>query len=199
MALTKVQVISNALTIMGKKPILTLDNADSLTTAMEQAFDYKYQVALESGFWRFATTIVELNQLTQTPIGGYYLYAYQLPANFMKLVHLWPPMYDWDIYQNLQLYANYSATNGQPLFLEYVFDVDFALVPNYFWDYFIYELALYASLSNAQSVQYHQALLPLRDKAFGVGLAMDAQNRPQTPLQSKPMITRRFVSTFASG
>ena len=212
MALTKVQVISNALTIMGKKPILNLNNADSITQAMEQAFDFKYLNALESGFWRFATTIVQLTQLVQVPIGGYYSYAYQLPANFQKLVHLWPQQYDFDIYQNQQLYTNFNSapaqpvppppyvpSNGQPLYLEYVFQVDYALVPNYFWNYFVYELAMYAALSNAQAVQYMQALQPLRDTAWGVALAADAQNRPQTPLQSKPMITRRFVSTFASG
>lgn len=198
MPLSKVQVISNALTILGKKPVLTLNNPDPLTTAMEQAFDFLYQAALESGFWCFAKTIVELNLLTQTPIGGYYMYAYQLPANFRKLVHLWPQQYDWDIYQNNQLYANFN-NSGQPLYLEYIFQVDYALVPNYFWKYFVYELAMYGALSNAQSVQYHQALLPIRDKEFGVALAMDNQNRPQTPLVSKPMITRRFVSTFASG
>jgi len=199
MALTKVQVISNALTIMGKKPITSLANADGLTTAMEQAFDYKYLTALESGFWRFATTIVQLSLDVNVPIGGYYLYSYTLPANFQKLVHLWPNFYNWDIYENSKLYTNYNSTNGQPLYLEYVFNVDYSLVPNYFWDFFIYELALYAALSNAQSVQYHQVLLPLRDKAFGVAQAMDCQNRPQFPLQSAPMITRRFVSTFASG
>lgn len=196
--LTKTQVISNALTIMGKSPILSLVNADPLTTAMEQAFDFQYQNALESGFWRFATTIVELPLSTQIPIGGYYRYAYTLPANFQKLVHLWPQQYDWDLYENNMLYCNFTNA-GQPLFLEYVFLVAYELVPNYFWNYFVYELALYGALSNAQSAQYHQALLPLRDKNFATALAMDAQNRPQTPLQSKPMISRRFVSTFASG
>lgn|ERR1700679_2303598 len=198
MPLTKVQVISNALSIMGKKPIQSLVNQDSLVAAAVQAYDFLFNAALMSGFWRFATTIVELNQITPAPIGGYWFYAYQLPANFMKLVHLWPHQYDYDLYQNGQLYSNFDNTN-QPLYLEYVFSISDVLVPDYFWLYFVWEIAHYLCLSNAQSVQYLQAVRPERDYTKAIALAADCQNRPQFPLQSKPMITRRFVSTFASG
>jgi len=34
---------------------------------------------------------------------------------------------------------------------------------------------------------------------LGIALAADAQNRPQTPLQSQPILSRRYISTFASG
>lgn len=196
--LTKVQVISNAITIMGKKPILTLENQGDLVTAAEQAFDFLFPAKLETSFWRFATTIVQLAQVVPAPIGGYYFYAYKLPANFQKLVHLWPQNYDWDIYENNLLYSNFDDS-GQPLFLEYVFTPVYQNVPNYFWNYFVFELACYLCLSNAQTVQYFQALKPERDYQHAVAMAADCQNRPQFPLQSAPMITRRFVSTFASG
>jgi hypothetical protein len=183
---------------MGKSPIMSLENQGSLVAAAEQAFDFLFPVQLETGFWRFATTIVQLNQTVPAPIGGYYFYAYKLPSNFAKLVHLWPQQYDWDIYENNLLYSNFNDA-GQPLFLEYVFPVIYENVPMYFWGYFVWELAHYLSLSNAQMVQYAQYIKPERDYQKAVAMAADCQNRPQTPLQSKPMITRRFVSTFASG
>ena len=198
MPLTKVQVISNALAIMGKKPIQTLINQDALVTAAEQAFDFLFDAAISTGFWRFATTIVQLNQVLPTPIGGYWFFAYKLPANYRKLVHLWPQQYDYEMYENDLMYCNFDDS-GQPLFMEYVFPPVYVNVPDYFWQYFVYEIAQYLCLSNAQMLQYHQILQPMRDKNWAVALAADAQNRPQTPLQSAPMITRRYVSTFAGG
>lgn len=198
MPMTKVQVLSNSLAIMGKKPIITLQNQDALTTAAEQAFDFLFPVALETGFWRFATIIVQLAQVVPAPIGGYYSFAYQLPSNFQKLVHLWPHFYDWDLYENSKLYCNFDDT-GQPLFLEYVFNPVIQNIPNYFWGYFVWEIAYYLSLSNAQSAQYAGVLKPERDYQKAVALAADCQNRPQSPLASAPMITRRYVSTFAGG
>lgn len=198
MPMTKVQVISNAITLLGKKPIISLEQQGDLVTAAEQAFDFLFPTALSTGFWRFATTIVELNRVVPDPIGGYYSYAYQLPANYLKLVHLWPHNYDYDMYEDGKMYSNFN-NSGQPLFMEYNFMPVYQNVPDYFWLYFVYEIAQYLCLSNAQMVQYFSVLQPLRDKNWGIALAADAQNRPQFPLQSKPMITRRFVSTFASG
>jgi len=74
-----------------------------------------------------------------------------------------------------------------------------AFLPDYFNEFFAYEIACYLCLSNAQSVNYFQVLRPRADYLLQSALAADAQNRPQTPLQSAPMITTRYVSTFASG
>lgn len=198
MALTKVQVISNALTILGKKPIMSLVNQGDMVTAAEQAFDFLLPVRLSEGFWRFATKILPLSQSTQTPIGGYWKYTYVLPGDYLKLVHLWPQIYNYEMYTGGLMYSNYN-NSGQPLFIEYVFMPTIAEFPSYFWGYFVYELAMYMALSNAQSVQYYDALAPARDMEMARAMAADAQNRPQTPLQSKPMISRRYVSTFSSG
>jgi hypothetical protein len=198
MPLTKVQVISNVVTIMGKKVLITLENQGDLVTAAEQAFDFLFQSTLSIGFWRFATRIQQLSRLAQTPVGGYWNYAYQLPSDYLEMVHLWPQTYDWEIYENHKIYSNYNDS-GQPLYIEYVFMPVITNVPDYFWYYFVYEIALYLCLSNAQMVQYYNALLPIRDRNYGIALAKDAQNRPQTPLQSRPIISRRYVATFAGG
>lgn len=198
MPMTKVQVISNSITIMGKKPIQSLMQQGELVTAAEQAFDFLLPSVLSVGFWRFATTIIQLAQSTSTPIGGYWTFAYPLPSNYLKLVHPWPMFYDYEMYENNQMYTNFDDTN-QPLYIEYIFMPVIQNIPDYFWYFFVYEIANYLCLSNAQSVQYTQVLKPQRDQNYGIALAADAQNRPQTPLQSRPMIQRRYVSTFASG
>jgi len=200
MPLTRVQIISQALTLMGKKPIMNLSNQSDIVTAADQSFDMLLQATLSEGFWRFATKIAELQQFVDTPIGGYYQYAYDLPNDFLKLVHVWPQMYDFELYAGAppKLFTNFN-NSSQPLYLEYVFLPPVSYLPAYFVKYFAYELAAYLALSNAQMPDYYAEL----DKKKGIELASaqaaDAQNRPQTQLQSVPILTRRFVSTYASG
>ena len=156
------------------------------------------QDTISKGFFRFTTRIVVLNQNVNTPIGGYWLYNYTLPADYVKLVHLWPQMYDFEIYENGSLYSNFN-NSSQPLYLEYQFIPVVQNLPPYFVKYFIYELAMHLALSNAQRPDYFDVLRSERVILLAQAQAADAQNRPQTPLQSAPMLTRRFVSTFASG
>ena len=198
MPMTKVQIISNALTILGKKPIISLVNQSDIVTAAEQAFDMLLPSIISRGFWRFATRILPLSQVTPVPLGGYWTYAYALPADYVKHTHTWPLIYDFEVYEGNLLYSNYNDS-GQQLFLEYQFVPVIQNIPDYFLEYFIYEIATYLALSNAQSVQYASYLQPQVAVKMAQALAADSQNRPQTPLQSKPMISRRYVSTFASG
>jgi hypothetical protein len=198
MPLTRVQIISQALTLMGKKPIMNLINQSDIVTAADQAFDYLLQATLSEGFWRFATRIVVLNLNVNVPVGGYWMFSYQLPADYLKLVHLWPQNYDFEMYENFQMYSNFNNSN-QPLFLEYVFTPVVSNLPAYFVKYFVYELAAYLALSNAQKPDYYGELERKKGIELAIAQAADAQNRPQTPLQSAPMLQRRFVTTFASG
>jgi hypothetical protein len=198
MATTRVQIISQALMLMGKKPITSLINQSDIVTALDQAFDTLLQATLSMGNWRFAGTIVELPLNVNTPIGGYYRYSYQLPGDYLKLIHLWPHNYDFEIYEGNQLYTSYN-NGSQPLFLDYIFMPLLQNLPPYFVKYFYYELATDAALANAQRPDFYEALKSQRDIVLAQAQAADAQNRPQTPLQSQPMLSRRFVSTYASG
>ena len=199
---------------MGKKPIISIDDNSDIVTAAVQAFNYLLPSILSKYFWRFATTIVQLQQLNIVPVGGYWQYAYALPPDYLKLVHLYPINWDFEIYNNQQLYSNYNSTiqyipvnantpqplpASNPLYIEYQFLPLVQFLPDYFNEYFAYELASYLCLTNAQSVNYFSVLRPRADFLLQTALAADAQNRPQTPLQSAPMITRRYVTTFASG
>lgn len=113
MAQTKTQIISNALSILGKKVTLSLVAQNELVTAAEQSFDSIFPDRISKHFWRFSTRIVQLSQLNQTPIGGYWLYAYQLPGDYLQLIHLWPQMYNWELYENGLLYTNFNAAASQ--------------------------------------------------------------------------------------
>lgn len=203
MPLTKVQVISNALALLGKKPILSLDGQGDLVVAAEQAFDFLYSASLAEVQWRFACQIQPLSQIAlptppanlSNPVSVYYNYVYELPADFLKTVRVYPQNYQWELFENNKLYTNQAA----PLYMEYVFAPLIVNVPNYFWKYFVYEIAAYLALSSAQETQYYQVLEAKRGIQFAIACAVDANNRPQTPIQSAPMITNRYVSTWIAG
>lgn len=203
MAFTRTQIISNALTILGKGVILSTVGQSTLVDAMAQAFDFLLPCKLSEHFWRFATTIAQLNQTVNVPIVTNWRYEYQIPGDYLETVRLYPQMYNWEIYQSSTnppgaLPVIYSNFNG-PLYLEYVRQVDPTLLPAYFVHYFVYELALYGALSSAQQTQFATVLEKWRDTQLGIAQAKDAQNRPQTPLASQPMITNRFVATWIGG
>ena len=199
MAFTRTQIISNAITIMGKKMILSTVGQSDLVDAAGQAFDFLLPCVLSEGFWRFATTIVQLAQTVNVPIVTNWRYEYQLPGDYLETVRVYPQMYNWEIFQSTnQIPVIYSNFNG-PFFLEYVRLVDPTLLPPYFVHYFVYEIAYYLALASAQQTQYAPILRQDRDHHLGVALAKDAQNRPQTPLASQPMITNRFVATWIGG
>ena len=202
MALTKVQVISNALALMGKKPILSLDGQGDLTVAAEQAFDFLFEASLCEAQWRFACGILQLSELAtlpfaipNSPVTINYSYAYQLPADFLKTIRIWPQSYDWELFFNKIMLTNQSP----PIYMEYVFSPVIETIPNYFWKYFVYEIAAYLALSSAQETEYYTALEQKRGVQFAIACATDAQNRPQTSIQSAPMITNRYVTQWVYG
>lgn len=193
MALTRVQIISNAITLLGKKPINALEGQGELVDAANQAYDLLLDSALAKGTWRFAVKQVQLSLLVDQPVDSRFRYIYQLPADYLKMITLWPLRYDWEIFENQKLYANFNDT----VWAEYVFKPASGFFPAYFDHYFVYELAVYLALSSAQKPEYYAPLSQERALLFCQAAAFDAQSRPQTALMSKPAITKRYVN--ASG
>ena len=54
---TRVQIISQALILLGNAPIMSLDNQSDITNAANSAFDKLLASNLSKNSWRFACTI----------------------------------------------------------------------------------------------------------------------------------------------
>jgi hypothetical protein len=198
MAFSRVQIISHALTLMGRKPVSSLINQGDLVNCADQAFDLLLTTALSTSPWRFASTIAVLNKLNETPIGGYWKYSYALPSDYLKLLRLYPQTYIFELFSEERLYSNIDNSNI-PFYIEYIYKPDDGALPSYFVKYFAFELASYLALSSAQVPDYIQELERRRVIQLSIAQAADAQNRPQTPIQSHPMVSRRSISAFAMG
>jgi len=191
----KVQIISFALGLLGRKPIITLDNQNDITAAAEQAFDFLVPVILSKGQWRFATKIIQVSELEVDPIITYWKYSYQLPSDYLKMIRQYPHNYDFEMYDDLKMYSNV----GGPLYIEYIFQPSISQFPPYFNEYLAYAIAENLALSNAHSVTFASKLAQDKGVIMAQALASDAQNRPQTPLMSQPIITNRAVTSYPYG
>lgn len=186
----KTVIISNALAQLGHKPIITLDNADDLTVAAEQAYDMLLPSVLSSGNWRFAVQIAQLSRLPETPPeGSYWTTVYQLPAGYLSNVRIYPQNYDYDIYANNRIFTNWYGD----VWMEYTYLVEAHKLPPHFINYFVFEIAAYLGLSNAQKPEYYQVLEQKRITTQAMASATDAKNRPNFSQVDFPVLSNRYI------
>jgi len=189
-AFTKTVIVSLSIMQLGHKPIQTLDNADDLTIAAEQAFDLLLPAVLSTGNWRFAVQIAQLSQSVQVPPpGSNWTSIYLLPSGYLKNVRVIPQNYDYEIYENDKIYCNW---NGEML-MEYAFVPDISRLTASFVSYFVYEIAAYLCLSAAQKPEYYSVIEGKRIQALALASATDASNRPNFSQVDFPVLSRRNI------
>jgi len=179
--------------LLGHKPIQTLDNADDLVTAAEQAYDLLLPAILSIGNWRFATTISQLSLSTEVPpLQTNWQNIYLLPSGFLKNIRIIPNNYVYEIYANSQIWCNWGTSTQ--VFMEYAFMPDVSQLTANFINYFIYEIAVFLAPASAQKPDYMAVLDRKRNELWAVAQATDAQNRPQYSQADIPVLNRRNIT-----
>ena len=193
MAVTKTSIISLAVMLVGHGPIQTLDDADDLIIAADQAFDMLLPSVLSTGKWRFA---VQIQQLTLTniipPVGTNWQNVYLLPSGYLSTIRVIPNNYVWEIYEGGLIYTNWGTTT--PIFMEYTFMPDISQLPAHFINYFIYEIAGFVSLASAQKPDYFAQIEAKKNVQWAIAAATDAQNRPQFSQVNIPVLNNRNIT-----
>lgn len=179
--------------LLGHRPIQSLDNQDDLVTAAEQAYDILLPSVLSSGNWRFATTISQLSLSSQIPpLQTNWQNIYLLPSGFLKNIRIIPNNYVYEIYANSQIWCNWGTQTE--VFMEYAFMPDVSQLTANFVNYFIYEIAVFLSVSSAQKPDYAAYLEKKRLAQWALAQATDAQNRPQYSQADLPVLDRRNIT-----
>jgi hypothetical protein len=193
MAYTKTSIISLTVMLLGHAPIQTLDNADDLVIAAEQAFDILLPSVLGTGNWRFSMKIEQLVLSTEVPpIETGFQNIYLLPAGYLKNIRIIPNNYVYEIYSNSQIWCNWGTLS--PVYMEFAFQPEIAQMPATFINYFIYEIACFLCLSSAQKPDYFSALTSQKNTQWAIAAAADSQNRPQFVKWDIPMLSKRNIS-----
>lgn len=191
LAQSKVNIISNAISLLGHAPITSLTNGDQMVVAAEQAFDMLLPAILAQNNWRFATQIQQLSQSVEVPPIPWQA-IYLLPAGWLKTIRVYPNIYVWDIYENSKIYAQYSGD----WFMEYIFQPDISKLPSHFIQYFVYEIAAYLALSSAQRPDFYAPIEAKRITAYAMCAAVEAQNRPNFTQVTFPVLNNRMLGTI---
>lgn len=191
MATSKVNLISLAITLLGHTPISSLDDGDNMVISAEQAYDMLLPASIAANNWRFATQIQQLSQVNATPPTPW-VAIYNLPAGWLKTIRVWPQTYAWDIYANSQIFTQFQGD----WWMEYTYLPDTSKLPAHFVKYFIYELATYLAMSNAQQMSYYDRVQPERDKNLAMCAAIEAQNRPNFTQVNFPVLDNRELGGF---
>jgi hypothetical protein len=193
MAYTKTSIISLAVMLVGHKPVTTLDNADDLVTAAEQAFDILLPSVLATGNWRFSMQIQQLTLSTEVPPPQTnFNQIYLLPPGYLKNIRIIPQNDVYEIYSNNQIWCNWGVQS--PIYMEYAYLPEIATLPATFINYFIYEIAPFLCLSSAQKPDYFDALEKKKNVQWAIAAAADSQNRPQFVDLEIPMLTKRNIT-----
>lgn len=193
MAYTKTSIVSLAVMLLGHKPIQTLDQADDMVISAVQAFDILLPGVLATGNWRFSMRISQLTLSTEIPpVQTNWNQIYLLPPGYLKNIRIIPQNYDYEIYSNSQIWCNWGTQS--PIFMEYAFLPEIAQLPASFINYFIYEIATFLGISNAQKPDYAKYLDGKKNTQWAIAAAADAQNRPQFVDYQIPILTNRNIS-----
>jgi len=193
MAYSKTSIISLAVMLLGHRPIQTLDDADDLVIAAEQAFDILLPSVLATGNWRFSMKIEQLVLSTQVPPPQTnWQQIYLLPAGYLKNIRIIPQNYVYEIYSNSQIWCNWGTQS--PIFMEFAYLPEVAQLPASFVNYFIYEIACFLCLSSAQKPDYFSAMVAQKNTQWAIAAAADAQNRPQFIDWELPVLTKRNIT-----
>jgi hypothetical protein len=191
--LTKTEIVSQSIVLLGHRPIITLENPDDLTLSASQAFDLLLPSVLSAGNWRFAC---QIQQLSLSPIipptQTNWENVYYLPSGYLKNIRIIPDNYVYEIYANSLIYCNWG-TQG-PWFMEFIFQPPIEQLPPWFTEYFTWEIATRLALSNAQKPDYYAVLEKTRLLKMGMAMAIDAQNRPQYSQVNIPSLNKRVIT-----
>lgn len=183
---SKIQLISNALILIGDLPITSLSGNSRAETVANNLYDNIVQNELSKFRWGFARKQAQLSLTTDAPVGSEWSSIYQLPSDMLTLIKLSPSV----PYQILgdKVYCNYSGA----LYCDYIANVSEAAWPAYFAKMIEYALAMDFAPSIRDSASSMQLLANQYLNASRMARFTDSQQHPQVAIQDRPFINVRY-------
>ena len=182
---SKIDLISNALILIGDVPINDLTGSDRRKVIANNLYDNIVGNELSKHRWGFARRLQALSLLTSTPIGNEWQYAYQLPSDLIALIKL-DPRIRYQVY-GTQIYCDYNQT----LYADYIYDCPESEWPIYFSKMIEYALAKDMATSLRDSTTIRVEMAAEYENASRMARYTDSQQHPQTPIVSRPFIDVR--------
>jgi hypothetical protein len=114
---SKIDLVSNALILIGDSPINTLDGNTRAQQVGSNLYDNIVKFELTKHRWGFARKKAQLSLTTDVPADPEWQSIYQLPSDLLVLIKLYPNT-------GYQVYGDKVYTNGKSaLYCDYIYDV----------------------------------------------------------------------------
>lgn len=183
---SKINLISNALILIGDNPINTLVGNSRAQVVATNLYSNIVETELTKHRWGFARRKAQLSQTTGTPIDSDYAYIYQLPANLLVLIKV-NPNTKYQIYGD-KLYTN----NSGAMYCDYIENVAESEWPVYFSKMIEYALATDFASSIRDSASSGQDMASKYILASRIARYTDSQQHPQDAIAHKPFLDVRY-------
>jgi len=176
---TKLQIINNALLMVGAETISTLTDSSREARVASSVYDVTREDLLARNPWDFALGQVQLAQVATTPLFGFD-HAYQLPVNpkALRIMRKNDPPNDYRIFED-KLY-----TDDNEVAIIFLFDPGEQNYPAYFIRLIEYELAKIFAFALMQDETQGQIFENLMARQMRVARSINAQNSPSTQIDS---------------
>lgn len=142
MANSPVEICNLAISWLGGKQIISLDDGTTEANLCKANYDLGRRAVLEERDWTFATRREQLTPLAELPKFGY-SYKFALPPDFIRAIGVYNPDYsnsDNPITTNYVIEDNYLLANISNIDIKYIFN---QIVTNRFSPLFDQTLAAY--------------------------------------------------------
>lgn len=183
----RVNVISNALILLGKKKISSIPEGGEVAADADAIFDQLLQAELSNPNWRFATHVKQLSQIAGVNPGykGFSA-AYQKPADLLALWQIWPQQY-YEIFQD----RIWTGGGNNTIQVEYRAPTEVSKLPPAFINYFVFVVAYNLGLGLTENDRMLARIEKSMDNARARAMNVNSQERPNKAIQSSPWIENR--------
>jgi len=183
---SKIDLVSNALILIGDAPINTLTGNSRAQQVASNLYDSIVQFELTKFPWGFARKKQQLSLTTDTPVDNEFRNIFQLPSDNLMLIKVYPN-------NHYRLIGDKLYTNSPgPLYADYVYNVPESEWPPYFAKMVEYALAKDFATSVRDSSASRQEMSAEYLNASRMARYTDSQQHPQDPIQHTPFAQVRY-------
>jgi hypothetical protein len=207
MALTDVEICANALVRLGAQPIQSFSDGTDVATFCETIYNQKKKYLLSSYPWRFSMKYLQLSRDSAAPTAQW-SYQYTMPAD--RIQSGMPAVYtSSDVgagsIRSFEIIGNKLMTDETEIWVQYQYDVDESLWPEYFTELMIMVMKVeLAQLVTDNTQLYQETKLEVygtpSEGGFG-GLVnitrnLDSRDNPTIYITDFTLVNARFGGVY---
>lgn len=185
---TKVENVNSALMLIGGLGDLTsLSQNRREAQVANRVYDHTKETLITEYLWRFTINRKTLSKLSFTAVYGEQ-YAYQLPADCLRVIQIYPEGADYDI-EGDKIITDVSSG----IKIKYVRDMPEGEWPAWFTQMFILKLASIFATAIAEDNTKFQILDDQFNKQRQLAMAIDGSQRPSGAVDSGLLLRGRIT------